>query len=268
MGRVISVFSTGLTRFTRSVAIASVAVGLSLIAAPAAHGSVVRVDPGAKAAGKPIWGTSQHLPPMMGTADYEAGPQNSQAIEDYYTTGQARRDQSAVVRRARSWITEWVADNCGGAPASCAATVVFDVDDTLLSGYPYYEGTGFTWNSGSWDAYVQSCQSPAIEPSRELFRSLKRKGFVVILLTGRSEAERSSTADCLRQRGISGWDRLIMQSPAQESLSSAMYKAQERAQLERSGLRIVASIGDQVSDMSRGHLKAGFLMPNLMYFIS
>jgi hypothetical protein len=29
----------------------------------------------------------------------------------------------------------------------------------------------------------------------------------------------------------------------------------------------VASIGDQVSDMSKGHLKAGFLLPNLMYFI-
>jgi hypothetical protein len=37
--------------------------------------------------------------------------------------------------------------------------------------------------------------------------------------------------------------------------------------MQREGHRIVASIGDQVSDMSMGHLKSGFLLPNLMYFI-
>jgi acid phosphatase len=37
--------------------------------------------------------------------------------------------------------------------------------------------------------------------------------------------------------------------------------------LERRGFTIVASVGDQVSDMSYGHLRRGFLMPNTMYYI-
>jgi hypothetical protein len=37
--------------------------------------------------------------------------------------------------------------------------------------------------------------------------------------------------------------------------------------LEREGYTIIASLGDQVSDMSFGALKKGFLLPNLMYFI-
>jgi hypothetical protein len=49
--------------------------------------------------------------------------------------------------------------------------------------------------------------------------------------------------------------------------SSAEYKALARESLKRDGFTIVASVGDQVSDMSYGHLKRGFLMPNTMYYI-
>ena len=34
--------------------------------------------------------------------------------------------------------------------------------------------------------------------------------------------------------------------------------------LEKKGYAIIASIGDQVSDMSWGHLERGFLLPNVM----
>ncbi|MFM7597441.1 MAG: HAD family acid phosphatase [Actinomycetota bacterium] len=54
---------------------------------------------------------------------------------------------------------------------------------------------------------------------------------------------------------------------AAAAVSADVYKSQERDKLQRSGHRIVASIGDQVSDMSLGHLKAGFLLPNVMYYI-
>ena len=243
------------------------AAGLVFAMAPAAHAAVVPVDPGPIAAGKPIWGTTQNLPPMQVTSNYFAGPQNAQAIEDYYDSGQAKRDQEAIIKAARTWIYSWVDDKCGGKPKSCDATVVFDIDETLLSNYDYYKSTGFTFTQDGWNAFTESCGTTAIGSTRGLYRKLVRDGFAVVLLTGRSDSERSTTAECLRKRGIKDWHELILRTQAEATLSADVYKSQNRADLQAEGHRIVASIGDQVSDMSKGRLKAGFLLPNAMYFI-
>lgn len=257
-----------MTGSPRRALLASVlAAVLALGIVPAAQAAVVPVDPGPMAAGKPIWGTTQNLPPMTVTGSYSVGPENAEAIEDYYDSGQARRDQESIVKAARTWIYDWVADKCGGRPQSCDATVVFDIDETLLSNYDYYEGTGFTFDQDGWNAFTERCGAAAIGPTRDLYRKLVRDGFAVVLLTGRSDSERAATAQCLRKRGIEGWHELILRNQAEASLSADVYKSQRRADLQAEGHRIVASIGDQVSDMSRGRLKAGFLLPNLMYFI-
>lgn len=259
---------TGSARRTLLAVLAPVlAAGLILSAGSTAHAAVVPVDPGPTAAGKPIWGTTQNLPPMEVTGNYFAGPQNAEAIEDYYDSGQAKRDQKAIAKAAQKWIYSWVNSTCKGKPESCDATVVFDIDETLLSNYDYYKGTGFTFTQDGWNAFTENCGNTAIGPTRDLYRKLVRDGFAVVVLTGRSDSERSATADCLRKRGIKGWHELILRTQAEASLSADVYKSQHRAELQAEGHRIVASIGDQVSDMSQGHLKAGFLLPNLMYFI-
>lgn len=256
-----------MTASLRSLGAAALAALLALSAAPAVHAAVVPVDPGPTAAGRPIVGTMQNLPPMTVTGNYFAGPQNAAAIVEYYDSGTARDDQRAVIKAARTWIYDWVVDHCGGKPQSCDATVVFDIDETLLSNYEYYKETGFTFDQNGWNAFTESCQNSAIGPSRTLYRQLIRDGFAVVLITGRSDTERKATADCLRKRGMTDWHELILRTQAEASLSADDYKSQKRAALKREGHRIVASIGDQVSDMSRGHLKRGFLLPNLMYFI-
>lgn len=240
---------------------------LALVTAPAVQAVVVPVDPGPTAAGRPIVGTTQNLPPMTVTGNYFAGPENAAAIESYYDSGTARDDQRDVIKAARTWIYDWVDARCGGRPASCDATVVFDIDETLLSNYAFYKGTGFTFDQDGWNAFTESCQNSAIGPARTLYRQLVRDGFAVVLITGRSDSERKATADCLRKRGMTDWHELILRTQAEASLSADDYKSQRRADLQKEGHRIVASIGDQVSDMSRGHLKRGFLLPNLMYFI-
>jgi acid phosphatase len=45
------------------------------------------------------------------------------------------------------------------------------------------------------------------------------------------------------------------------------YKSGERAKIERSGVRIIANIGDQESDLEGGHADRGFKYPNPFYFI-
>lgn len=245
----------------------AVVASATLLVAPAAHAAVVPIDPGPVAAGKPIWGTRQNLPPMTVTSTYTVGPTNAAAIESYYGSGQNRRDQHSVIKAARTWIYSWIDERCDGRPKSCDATVVFDIDETLLSNYGYYKQTDFVYEPDSWNAFNEACKNAPIAPSVKLYRQLKRDGVQLVLITGRPEADRSWTAPCLRKNGVSGWHELILRSNAEASLSADVYKSQRRAALQREGHRIVASIGDQISDMSGGHLKAGFLLPNVIYFI-
>jgi hypothetical protein len=59
----------------------------------------------------------------------------------------------------------------------------------------------------------------------------------------------------------------MTRTDATASLSSARFKAKARKSLQDDGWTIVASVGDQVSDMAYGRLTYGFLMPNPMYFL-
>ncbi|MFM9135812.1 MAG: HAD family acid phosphatase, partial [bacterium] len=61
-------------------------------------------------------------------------------------------------------------------------------------------------------------------------------------------------------------DRLIL-TPTDDTDSASVFKSKVRGHLRREGSRIVASVGDQISDMALGNLRAGFLLPNPIYFL-
>ena len=111
------------------------------------------------------------------------------------------------------------------------------------------------------------CESPANAPVRWLYRKVTEAGLPVAVITGRPASQRAATVSCLRQRGYPEWDALITRTQATQSLSSAVFKARARKRLQERGFTIVASIGDQVSDMAHGRLKFGFLLPNPMYYL-
>ena len=51
-----------------------------LVASPASA-QVVPVDPGSTAAGRPIWGTGQNLPPLTANTPYFVGPGFATEVE-------------------------------------------------------------------------------------------------------------------------------------------------------------------------------------------
>jgi len=71
-------------RLARTLAVSVVIV--AALAAPA-QAAVVPVDPGPIAAGRPILGTTQNLPPLGSTGTYDAGPGFSDVITAYYESG-------------------------------------------------------------------------------------------------------------------------------------------------------------------------------------
>lgn len=236
----------------------------ALAATPSAHADVLRLDSGAIVAGRPIYGTGQNLPPLDGRQQYVAGPGRAQIT--YYTSGEARQDQAAVASAAYRTVKRWIRVHCGSlvprAVRRCGATVVFDIDETLLSNLPQ-PASGSRATVG---LQAESC--PAVNPPvTTLYSSLRARGIRVAIVTGREASERADTIACLHRRGIAGWSALTTRPAAQDQLSAGRYKKQARRALERQGLVVVASIGDQISDMAYGHLRYGFLLPNPIYWI-
>jgi predicted secreted acid phosphatase len=234
-----------------------------------AFADVVPIRPGSMADGRPLLGTTQNLPPMVAKGHYFAGPGLADEVTAYYQSEQALKDQTDIASSAQHWTRQWLSGHCPRSRQRCRGLVLFDIDETLLSNYDYYanESPPFSFNQDHWNAFTARCGQTPITPVVELFQWLRQRGVNVVLLSGRSTALQSETAQCLVQRGISDGYRLILKSPLDTEPTAAAFKAKVRRQLEREGYTIIASLGDQVSDMSFGYLKKGFLLPNLMYFI-
>lgn len=262
-----------LMRIVKYCVASLLAIGLSLTAAGSAFADVVPVDPGKKvSAGKLISGTGQNLPTIGAQATWNIGPEPASLINTYYSSGAILRDQREIAMEARNWTKKWVRDTCDSIKKSqvrsCKVAAVFDIDDTLLSSYPTLSSNSpaFTFSQEAFDAAATQCTATVIAPVKNLYLSLQRMGMSMVLLTGRNESLRAGTENCLRQAGITDWETLIMRAPGSTDPAD-VYKFKARAALEKLGLRIGPSVGDQISDMSLGALEHGFLIPNPMYLI-
>ena len=216
----------------------------------------------------PLSGVDQRLPGLNTGSYYSAGPAFAAQIEAYHDSGAYNDDQQAVATAAQDFLGGWLVSTCGDtSEAVCRPAVVFDVDDTLITAYKLYADNGFTLVGNQWRNSVFACEDAPIVPTRNLFNAVKRLGAAVFLITGRTESERAVTVKCLHKLGITGWQQLITKTPATASLSNEVYKSRARAALEAQGWRLGFSIGDQLSDLTGGHVAHGFLLPNPMYFV-
>lgn len=256
----------------RAVTVAAALGVIATLMAPAvAQAAAFPVNPGPVVAGRTIIGTGQNLPPIAETT-YNVGSYMAPQVSAYYTGAQISKDRADVTLAAWRFVRDWTREQCGDTRASvraCKAMVVFDVDETLLNSYSYSiaQDPQFTFDPATWTEYVDACGYSTIPQTRKLLNRLKALGVHIALVSAGARDTKSAMVTCLSSRGISGWDRYIMRGDRAENVSAGEYKAIARKRLTSDGFTIVASIGDQVSDMSYGHLKRGFLMPNTMYYL-
>jgi hypothetical protein len=253
-----------------------VAIAVALLGATTpASAQVVPVDPGPIGAGRPIVGTTQNLPSLDASEPFDAGPGFEGPLRAIYASGTIEELQREVVQEANRTIQSWVRRNCpptataAGQVRQCRPLVVFDVDDTMLDNFGLYASNvpAFSYNPQRDAEYVLNCSSPVNAPVRWLYRKLSEVGVRIAVITGRPASQREATIACLRERGYPRWDALITRTQATQSATSARFKAQARGSLQRRGYTIVASVGDQISDMAHGRLRYGFLLPNPMYYL-
>ncbi|XP_038891178.1 acid phosphatase 1-like [Benincasa hispida] len=149
---------------------------------------------------------------------------------------------------------------------------IFGVDETLLSNLPYYKDNDFgskPYNATSSDEWVYKGVAPALPASLTVYNRVKKLGFKIFIITGRSESQRVVTERNLIDAGYSGWEKLILRGSDDEGKKATVYKSEQRAELVKQGYTIQGNSGDQWSDLIGFVLaKRSFKLPNPMYYVA
>ena len=143
--------------------------------------------------------------------------------------------------------------------------IVFDVDETALSNYSAIDKDNFTFGTYS-KAEATDEIGKAIPPTLALYKLAQKKGIATFFITGRGEAVRDHTAHNLQREGFTNYNELVLK-PAGFTGTTVDYKSGARKAIEAKGYRIVASVGDQYSDLAGGHEAAAFKLPNPFYYL-
>jgi len=226
------------------------AAGLSVSAAQAAE-TVIAPNP-----------TSWTQPENMGLLAKE--------VTRYHDNGDYLRDVTVVDKEVQDWIL-------AQAPKVAKPALVLDIDETSLSNWDEMKADGFGYFAGpcdalpkgpcGWTGWEHLQRAPALPPTLTLFRAAKAHGIAVFFVTGRHEEERADTAANLSHAGYADWDGLVLEPTGKHFHDAAAYKAPARAAIEAKGYAILATVGDQRSDLTGGYAQRGFLLPNPFYFI-
>lgn len=143
----------------------------------------------------------------------------------------------AVTDRASAYLATRVPDR------SIRAAVVLDIDNTALE-----------------TAYHDGNPTPATPTVLALAKQAQAAGAAVIFVTARPEMLRALTEDNLQQVGYPNGG-LWMREPLDFS-SNAELKTTARTKIEKTGYTIVASIGNNDSDLVGGHAERTFKLPD------
>ncbi len=202
-------------------------------------------------------------------------PQNldlhKQELMTYKNSGAYERDFNAVLAQADAYIF-------AKAPQVKNPAIVLDIDETSLSNWPQLEANGLTFRvEGACDhlpkgpcglvAWNKTEKAQAFPATLALFNKAHDHGIPVFFITGREESIRKFTEENLRRAGYKDWAKLYLRPSHTSTPTASDLKAPLRAQIESQGYTIVATLGDQQSDLTGGHSGRAFKVPNPFYFI-
>jgi acid phosphatase len=180
-------------------------------------------------------------------------------------------DVAAVFATARAYVE-------GRAGEVSKPALVLDIDETSLSNWANIKANNFGFIAdGACDllpsgpcgfkAWILQGVAPPIMPALDLFNAAKAKGVAVVFITGRRDRERQATLWNLDRAGFEGWAKLVTRPDDDSHATVEAYKTEERRKLAEAGYTIIATVGDQQSDLDGGFAECKFKVPNPFYFI-
>ena len=147
--------------------------------------------------------------------------------------------------------------------------VIFDIDETVLSNIPHMKEADWGYQPEDWDTWVAEAEAPVLAPVRDVYETALLLGYKVFFLTGRTEADRAATVRNLRKEGMGTYEKLILRprKGTEPYVKAVVFKTNIRKELTEQGYTIVASFGDQDSDIEGGYVERTFKLPNPFYKI-
>ncbi len=145
--------------------------------------------------------------------------------------------------------------------------VVFDIDDTILSNQePIRSHNEFS--IPHLISYQHRSSLRPIEETKQIYNWLNSKNINVAFITFRCEKHRLTTMKNLYEQGFRYWNSLVMfQEPCDYTSTKAIdFKSKVRKNFSNNGFHIIASIGDQYSDLKGGYTDMFFKIKNPGYF--
>ena len=180
--------------------------------------------------------------------------------------------QSILRRQSATLQSRYEREHKGTRPA-----LVVHTDDTTLFTYDMeVKGMHFTFDPQLQDEWVQDERFPATPAMAAYVRKAKAVGYTIVGITGRSAGQESATLGNLAKVGYgdaftdpdfytkwSGAKPSYITCKVATACTTVEYKAGTRRYLEKEkNLTIVASYGDQWSDLMGGHADLSVKLPN------
>jgi acid phosphatase len=180
-------------------------------------------------------------------------------VKAYVTSEQYMEDIRSVTSRAEKYIAEHM-------DTSKRNAVVLDIDETSLSNLKYELDMDFGYTSSTWKEWRWKSQSPPILPTLKFYEWVQSKKIALFFITGTTEDLREAVKANLLNVGYTSWDSLYMR-PINNHEMASVYKPKARKEITARGYHIIASIGDQESDLVGGYAEKTFKLPNPMYIV-
>ncbi|MCU0792257.1 MAG: HAD family acid phosphatase [Opitutaceae bacterium] len=185
------------------------------------------------------------------------------AVLAYVDEGHYARDLAAVAAEAQAWIERRAAERRPGERLA----VVLDIDETVISNLPHMRAEDFGYNPRRWEEWVASANGPALPAMKTVYDAARAAGVDVLFLTGRKDpVDRAGTEENLRREGMADYAELKLLPENTGRRTALERKTEARAAWEAQGWTIIATIGDQASDLG-AHAERGFKLPNPFYHI-
>lgn len=181
-------------------------------------------------------------------------------VQNYYESGKYDEEMNKILDDAKEKFSK-IEINKNSA-------VIFDVDDTALSNYEISKRLDFGYDHTIVQDFVMSAKLPAIKQTKEFFDFLKSKNAKLIFLTGRYADEYDATYKNLIDQGYTGFDTLIVRNETDKELKSQVYKTKVRENLTKAGYKIIATVGDQWTDLNGDYSGIKIKVPNYLYEIN
>ncbi|WP_457032018.1 HAD family acid phosphatase [Kitasatospora sp. P5_F3] len=165
-------------------------------------------------------------------------PAVAPAIGAAVTEAQWLADVSAAIAPARAYVEQRTERPTGEKPA-----IVFDIDNTTLA------------------THFHPFTMPGMAPVVELAQYAHAHGVAVIFVTARVDFIAPVTRYSLEKAGytvdeLRGRDLCDLFKPVQQ------YKTEQRIKVENEGYTVIASVGNNWTDLNGGHAEQTFKLPD------